>query len=122
VPLAVQLDPSTLHLLAGVLAIGSCSCITGFSIGSKYFFPKADLRTAYKLAIYATPSNVAALGMLAVETADKVHWDPVLVVTSTATTLFIIAAHCWVAWDLIWEVKRINERVRTAIERVLADD
>jgi hypothetical protein len=121
VPMVVKLDPGTTHLLAAVLCLGTGCCVMGFTLGSRFFFPNTDLRNCYRLAMSATPSNVAALGTFLVTIGQAVKWDPLLTLYSASSTLFLLIAHIWVTWDLYWEVKRINDRVCKAVERAKAD-
>lgn len=119
VPLVVKMNPGIEHTLAMVLCLGTSCCIAGFSMGSRFFVPKADVRNAYRLAILALPSNVAALGLFAFTMARAAHWNPTLTFYSASSTVFIIIAHVWMAWDLHWEVKRLDAFVKTAIEAAI---
>lgn len=113
---------SVQRLYALVLCLGTGCCITGFLSGTRVLRPNADLRSCYRLAIYATPANVTTLSLYIVGIGNSLHWTrPFLFIESTCSVFAIIVAHLLMAWDLHWEVGRINERLRAAVVKAIAD-
>lgn len=108
------------RLYAGVLSLGTGCCVAGFMCGTRFFRPHVDLRYSYRLTIVATPANVATLSLYLIAICHGVQWHPVLAVQNGVMIFAIIVAHCWMAWDLFWEIRRIDERVSSAITRAVA--
>lgn len=118
------IHPSTIDAMSAdvqrvmslVLCLGTGTCIFGFTSGTRYFRPNADLRECYRLAVVATPSNVATLAVYAMAVGNTVHWNLQLFGLGAGGILAVMVAHLLMAWDLHHEIKKLDERIATAID------
>lgn len=112
------------RLYAGVLCLGTGCCITGFLSGTRWLLPRVDPRVGYRLAVLAIPANVTALSLYFTALGHAADWDPIVTLQNGVSILAIIVAHCLMAWDFFWEIKRIDKRVNLAIgqAKALQDD
>jgi hypothetical protein len=110
------MDPSLQRVLAAVLCLGTGTCITGFTLGTRHFRPNADLRDCYRMAVIATPANVSTLVVYAVAVGNTAHWNLQLFGLGAGGILAIMIAHLVMAWDLHRAIRRIDERVSAALK------
>lgn len=113
------MDATLQRGMAAMLCLGTGLCIVGFTRGTRYLGPNADLRDCYQMAVVATPANVSTLAVYAMAVGNTVHWDLRLFGLGAGGILAVMCAHLLMAWDLHQEVKRLDERVGAAIQAVL---
>lgn len=101
--------------VALLLCFGSGICIVGFTSGSRWFRPEADLRDCYRMAVIATPANVSTLAVYAAAVGNTYHWNLRLFGLGAGGILAVLIAHLLMAWALYWEARRLDARVAEAL-------
>lgn len=113
------MDPLVQRAMSFVLCIGTGTCIFGSIRGNRYFMPHADLRDCYRMAVIATPANVATLSVYALAVGNTCHWNLRPFGLGAGGILAILVAHLLMAWDLHQETKRLDERVAAALRAAM---
>jgi hypothetical protein len=115
-----SLDKATQLSLATVLFIGITTCCIGIVSGTRIFRRHADIRDCCMLSVYATPSNVVALGTYIAAIGNTYHWSLWSFNIGAACAMGVLCGHVLMACDRHWEIKRIDERVKKTIDAVAA--
>lgn len=113
------MDPFVQRVMSAGLFLGSGICLTGSLRGSRFFQPTADLRDCYQMAVLATPANVSTLTVYTLAVGNTVHWNPKLFVLGAGGLVAMVIAHLLMTWELRQEIKRLDERIATAIQVAL---
>jgi hypothetical protein len=112
------MSPIPQRIMSSVLCLGTATCIVGFSSGTRYFRPNADLRDCYRLGIIAAPANVATLTVYALAAGNTCHWNIRLFGLGAGGLIAVLIGHLLIARVLNSEVKRLNIRVALALQAV----
>ncbi|AYN57982.1 membrane protein [Mycobacterium phage Fowlmouth] len=110
-----NLNEFTQTSMAFVLFLGSLSCIIGMSRGTRFFFPRADLRDSYLIAKWSIPGVVASLGTYVI--AILVNYGSIwLSALSGSIGASIVIGSLWNAWDFANEIDRLDEELKNEVE------
>lgn len=112
------MDDVMQRAVAFLLCFGTGTCILGFTSGTRWFRPRADLRDCYRMAVIATPANVSTLAVYAAAVGNTYHWNLRLFGLGAGGILAVLTAHLLMAWVLYWEARRLDARVAEALRAV----